>query len=883
MADSQSRLSVWKCLGLSFAVTLGVWLLVSWPLPRYVGIGIPAAAHREKADIQHLVPGDHLQFMYYCWLAGDMVTGKTPLFYNLYEFNTGNDHERFDPYAYYIPFSLIYAAVAGLCGQAFGWNLAGFIALWLTYLLTWLLVRRWTRSEWIAAVAALLGIVLPFRWINLFGGSPAGFAMAWIPAILLGVDMAVREDRVRGGILAGAALLLASWGDSHVFFFGTLAASVWCVVAFAGRTDFQWRQGTSYRHLVLALLPIGLFTVVALLFPVLMAGLYRAVIGLAPVAHAIGPRTLREVMLFAPDWQGFFGMNTRGTSAHIYLGVIIPAFITAGWLVLIRRTWGDWRTHGRKLIVLVLMILAMLVIMFLALGPRGPEHGLFFRICRLIIPPYAMIRQPAKIFCLMPSFLAVASAIALTALVQLRSGRSTSKRFTQAGRVWPILIPMVFAGLILWDYPRQCNPTISLLEKKQEAYAAVAANAAGAADAGQAIPRALVLPLWPGDSHYASIYQYFASIYRIRMVNGYNPFIKRGYFENVFRRFESVNQGGLSEDQVNHLLGMNVRYILLHENLFPEKVSPFPVTATLQQLLRHPRLELLHQDGSVWAFKIMDSPRTKPTPMPAWDILIPARRFEMEKTVAERRVTIKTSPTTGGRAFVVLEEINASLRTTPIRVASVSNLHWLVRVRGQGTLGGELMTDERVTTLAPLKVQAEEWTWLNLPVPAFRGFGILSLKLVLQAGAVDLDLSLLTAGPWRQLNPGESVTLPAPIFFHAGYTDLKSGSVVFRRDYDPQGFVLYGPKLPLPRGTYEINIAFTSPAAPGVELGVINLEQNEAAVEGVGAARPISTIIAGQPTSVQWQQYENLPFNLALYYNAASDLEIQRITIKRLK
>ena len=659
MTDSQSRLSVWKRLGLSFAVTLGVWLLVSWPLPRYVGIGIPAAAHREAADIQHLVPGDHLQFMYYCWLAGYMVAGKTPFFFNLYEFNTGNDRERFEPYAYYIPFSLIYAAAAGLCGRAFGWNLTGFIALWLTYLLTWLLVRRWTRSEWVAAVAALLGIVLPFRWINLFGGSPAGFAMAWIPAILLGVDLAVspgrstpaepgREDRIRGGVLAGAALLLASWGDSHVFFFGALAVPVWGVVAFAGRTDFQWRQGASYRCLVLALLPIGLFAVAALLFPVLMAGLYRAVIGLAPVAHAIGPRTLREVMLFAPDWQGFFGMNTWGTSAHIYLGVFIPAFIAAGWLALVCLTLRSalktkdkrelsvnlmsdpelgWRTHGRTLIVLTLMILAMVVVTLLALGPRGPEHGLLFRMCRWIIPPYAMIRQPAKIFCLMPSFLAVASAITLTVLVQRRSGLSTPKRFAQAGRAWSILLPMVFAGLIILDYARQSNPTISLLEQKQAAYAAVVANATGAADAadaaGQAIPRVLVLPLWPGDSHYSSVYQYFASLYRVRMVNGYNPFIKQGYFENVFRRFESVNQGGLSEDQVKGLLGMNVRYILLHENLFPEKVSPFPVTATLRQLLRHPRLELLRQDGSVWAFKIMDSPRTRPAP--AGGILIAAR------------------------------------------------------------------------------------------------------------------------------------------------------------------------------------------------------------------------------------------------------------------
>lgn len=878
MSDSISRLSVGKLLGVSFAVTLGVWLLFSWPLPRYVGTGIPAAAHREAADVQRLIPGDHLQFMYYCWLAGDMVAGQTPLFYNLYEFNTGNDHERFEPDAYYIPFSLIYAASAWLGGRAFGWNLAGFISLWLTYLLTWILVRRWTRNEWVAIIAALLGIVLPFRWINLFGGSPAGFAMTWVPAILLGVDLAVREDRVRGGVMAGAAVLLASWGDSHVFFFGTLAVPVWGIVAFAGRADFQWRQGASYRRLAVALLPIVLFTVAALMFPVLMKGLYRIVMGLAPVAHAIGPRTLREVMLFAPNWQGLFGISNLSISTHIYLGISILVFLSAGWLALVRHSCGDWRTHGRTLIVLTLIGMIMLALIALALGPRGPGHGLFFKLCRSVIPPYAMIRQPAKIFCLMSSFLAVASAIVLSALVQLRSGKA-----------WYILVPVVFAGLILWDYARQSNPTISLLEKKQEAYAAVAANAAGAvntagaadAAAGHAAPCALVIPLWPGDSHYASIYQYFASIYRVRMVNGYNPFIKQGYFENVFRRFESVNQGGLSEEQVAGLLHMNVRYILLHENLFPEKVSPFPVTATLQQLLRHPRLELLHQDSSVWAFKILDSVRPRSEPAPAWNILFPTRRFEMEKTVAEHRVTVKMSSEAGGRAFVVLAETNASLRTTPIRVASVSNLYWLVRARGHGSLAGTLMIDERTTTLKPITIQVDDWTWLNIPVPAFQGFAALSLKLVLQTGAVDLDLSLLTAGPWQQLNPGESVTLPAAMFFHAGHIDLKSGSVVFRRNYDPQGIVFYGPKLPLPKGAYEVNIAFMSPAAPGVTLGTVNLEQHEATGEGV--AQMILTIRAGQPASGRWRQYENLPFNLALDYNTNADLEIQRIIITRLK
>jgi len=169
-----------------------------------------------------------------------------------------------------------------------------------------------------------------------------------------------------------------------------------------------------------------------------------------------------------------------------------------------------------------------------------------------------------------------------------------------------------------------------------------------------------------------------------------------------------------SEDQVNHLLGMNVRYILCTKPV-PEKVSPFPVTATLRQLLRHPRLALLRQDGSVWAFKILDSPQAKSASMPAWDILIPARRFEMERTIAEQRVTVVASAAVGGRAFVALMQTNASLRTAPIRVAAVSNLHWLVRARGQGALAGEIMVDQQVMVIPALPVQSREWTWLHIP------------------------------------------------------------------------------------------------------------------------------------------------------------------------
>jgi hypothetical protein len=520
----------------------------------------------------------------------------------------------------------------------------------------------------------------------------------------------------------------------------------------------------------------------------------------------------------------------------------------------------------RILLILTLISLTILGVMLLALGARGPWHGALLEFVRKIVPPYAMIRQTAKIFCLMPSLLAVASALAMITLIQCLRGR-----------FWRILLPAIFICLLLLDYPHQTHPTISLMEKTQDAYAAVAQDAANA----QAVPRALVLPLWPGDSHYASVYQYCAALYRVRMINGYNPFIKKGYFENVFRRFESVNQGGLSAEQIAALQGMGVGYILLHENMCPEKVSPFPVTATLEKLLSHPQLELLRQDGSVWAFKILPGPRGQVQAPPGWQTLFPARRLELETTIAERRVTVKLDPRSGGQAFIVLDEPGSGLRTQPIRVDAVSNLHWLVRARGNGTLAAEISVDQNPAPGLPLAVQSPDWTWLNVPVPSYRGFAALSLRLALQSGAVDLDTSLLTAGPWCRMEPGESVALPAPLFFHAGHIDIKSGNVVFRQAHDPQGIVLYGPKLPLPRGTYEAEIVFSSLAAPDTELGLVNLEQTTSA--GENSSLPLLMLSAGQPARGRWRQYENLPFNLVVVYSAKADLEIHSVTLTRLK
>ena len=100
-----------------------MWMLFTWPLAKQFSRAIPWTGDRAGgATVQELVPGDHLQLLYHFWLMRDMLAGHTPWFANVYEFNLGDDAARIESGAYYAPFSLVYAALAGWGGDAWGWN-----------------------------------------------------------------------------------------------------------------------------------------------------------------------------------------------------------------------------------------------------------------------------------------------------------------------------------------------------------------------------------------------------------------------------------------------------------------------------------------------------------------------------------------------------------------------------------------------------------------------------------------------------------------------------------------------------------------------------------------------------------------------------------------
>jgi hypothetical protein len=116
----------------------------------------------------------------------------------------------------------------------------------------------------------------------------------------------------------------------------------------------------------------------------------------------------------------------------------------------------------------------------------------------------------------------------------------------------------------------------------------------------------LELPLWPGDSHQSSLYEYYTTIDRIRRVNGYSPVVSRAYIETVYKPLDSLNQGFLDRSQVELLWRLNVRYITAHDNtdVFPAKVSPDPPIATVRRLQRSPYLEFVAENSHIYLFRL---------------------------------------------------------------------------------------------------------------------------------------------------------------------------------------------------------------------------------------------------------------------------------------
>jgi len=864
------RLTPGRITLVSVVLTVALWALFAWPLPRHMGTGIPSSPRNvEKYNTRAMMPGDHLQLLYHFRLASDMLTGKIPLMQNPYEFNTGDDTERFEPGPFYFPFSAVFAAAAALGGQAFGWNLTGLLALIVTYLATWRLARRFTVSERVAAFAALVSIALPYRWIVVLGGSPTGFAMTLVPLLFWGLDVAARDGKISGGIAAGVAILLAFCSDLHVFFFSVLATPFWCILALTARTMKARLSARACRRIAVALIPVIVLGLAAFWLSRITA---RELAG----ADMGKGWALREIARYSPWPRGLFRWENMGITNQVYVGITMPLLLTLGALSLllaafqkpIDKRWQDnanpTGSRHAALGLLVLLALGLVLAVSLALGTNGPFKGGLLELCRTLVPPYRMVRQTAKVYCLVPTLLAVAGALSLSALADT---------FRKAGTV----LCVIFALALVVESRFQVNATVCVLDRAQPAYAAVAVDA----HASGQLPRALALPLWPGNSHWSSLNQYYASVHRVRMVNGYRPAVARAY-RATFRRLESANQGLFSDAQLNWLLERGIGHVLLHEDAFPEKVSPFPVAITLGRLLEHPRLELLEQHEQVWAFRVLAEPDDDARIETGWDLHFPSRRWEAER-VPGGGVAVKEDREVSGGRYAELSEEGAHV-VFNLRAPIVGSpaLRYLLRVRGGGSLDTTVLVDGVATATTIRDIDDPAWNWIAVPVPTDAEFFTPALKVTRADGWPEIDMCLLAAGEWHGPPRGEALDVPVPSFFHAGYTD--ANAVVLRKDAEPDRVVLYGPMMPMDIGAYEIQVGVLSLDPPhptrtdgtGPVLGLLSARLGDDEIGRIAVFDGYGNRLACEITN-------NLPFRLDFAYTREADMRIDEISIQRLE
>ena len=758
-----------------------LWAVAAWPLPRYFSAAIPHTnLNTEPQVVRPIASGDHLQLLYHFWLGLDAFTGHTPLGHNVYEFNLGDDAARRQPDLYYLPFSLVYMATAPGAGHAAGWNAAGLASVLLGVLALALLARRFTDSRLAVLCAALVAAAFPYRWIGLFTGSPTGFAAAFPPLLFYGLDRAVRDRSPAGGALAGLALFCAYATDMHTFYFLGLATPVFAALAFLRAAPAPRAWPGEIRRLILPLLPFALLALAAF-------GVSQWMSRHLADSVMAGGRTLAEVCQYSPPAVGLVSSENLGMANHAYFGAPLFALLGVGlvlWTATLFRRGAGTRPRAGEIVAVAALALGVAGAILLALGAHAPWSGLPIRAARRLVPQYTMIRQTVKIYCLLPALLAPLLALLFGGVRRAAWPRALRRAAA-----------VLLAGMAAWTVAAalaQTTPGFCRLPRTNAAYAAVATDDKANADRPA---HALALPLWPGSSHWTSLYEYAVMLSRVRLVNGYAPAVPAGYFEQVFKKYESLNQGWATDEQLDGLLALGVRHLLLHANVFPEQVSPFAPAATLRALTGHPRLALLADDGQTFAFRILPKHPVEHVPHANWDggLYAAARQWQWEPPLE----------------IPALQSQRLWLRAP---VFPAPQLRYLLRL-GAGSTQPLLLPpgSEQIAQLTQPIPGLPDWLQAELPDPIG---GTVSAV----AGPVVLERALLAAGELPAPGPDGVLRVPPALLFHVGHAEPGNGAVRFAPETVPAGRALYGPNLPFPPGVYDVVLAYESegPAAPGI-------------------------------------------------------------------
>jgi len=692
-------------------------------------------------------------------------------FQDPYEFSLGDGKAR-QVAVYFLPYPLVFRLFRPL-GPGAGYNAVLLLSYLLGGLFMFLLVRHYTGD---AAASLLGGVVFAashYRTLSVLSGHPAGLSAFFLPLFILCIEKVMKEKSLPWSLAGGLVFALMTDNDLHVLY---LTALVSPFVVLKNLLAADWRR---IPRTVAEILPA------AVPFLVIVAGVVAFRFFLFPMIQSDGhsiTRPFSEIYRYSPDLGQMLVRHNPIQTKSVYLGpaLIFPfLFLLAGFFRLPRSS-EERRAFGLILFYGGLFLLAYM----LAFGPRFPVAKPYTFLYHHL-PKFALIRQTSKLMLVATFALAVITGL----------GFATLRRILPAPRGLAVLTGaflLVLADLL--PFPGS-GAGISLLPGNVEAYDQAFADGERS--------RSVHVPIWPGESAWSSHYQYYGTIYRSEMINGYNPVPPEGYFDKVFLPLKSLNAGQLGEGQLQALRSFNVEYLVLHEESFPPKVSLFPSQMTLENLKSSPFLEMVSSVPPVTVFRVLGEekiPAASRVPSQV-GVVHHERSLRAGETVAD-------SDASDGRSMRISGDAGTTV-TVPRRTTPAGRFVLAARVRSEEPAGFLLRTRSSIDNA----VVAEEDFTLD---PA-GGYGIFAMEFDLDESRslhhefVKGDDSTVLLD-WISMRFADVEDPPARLeaeeLFHIGNAaerpGASGGKALRLTSHDPPGRATRGPYRLFGEGEYEI-------------------------------------------------------------------------------
>lgn len=568
-----------------------------------------------------------------------------------------------------IPAALVLAFLPLRQSLTLGGHLYGFV-VFLFPLCLWCLERGWARRSWrwgagaglcLAAMgwmephiiyytALFLGAYVPLRLILMGGGEDAAQAdgmpgqALWPLLAGLGLGSAAHLALVR----RGAAQLWSSGWLEGLAIYALIALAMWLLLAAllaalssAGRGQARAVVGRALAPLALSPLYglqlwLGLpYVGSGLMLLLALAGLVILVRGLrglawrwrwpagglavlwplalgmglavAKMLHlkattfdtsvVAGGRGLPEVAAFSPRLADLFAPDGDLVIKLVYPGAVLTLLALAGLVMLCLDRPRGLAKQGRAALWAVTSLGALL----LCVGPSlqaAPLYELMYK----YVPFFNFPRMSGRWIVMAVVMMSLLGGWSLLAL--LKNGKAR-----RAGAV----LALVLCGLMLWDFWPSRSPGICLIPPAGPVEATVRDEIKPGPDGGH---RLLGLPIWPGDSHQSSMYELMITRTGARMVNGYSPVVPKAYVDKVFWPLYPLDLGEVTGAALDTLRRLEVNLVVFYddEQVYPQKVSPFPPSLARRRLLASGAFTPVVQHGNAFLYRFNPGAQADPRP-----------------------------------------------------------------------------------------------------------------------------------------------------------------------------------------------------------------------------------------------------------------------------